>query len=52
MLNRCWSIDNGFDNLQLGVSAVPEPATFGLWLAGLVGVAGLTRKRSCSALSR
>ena len=44
--NRGWSIDNGFDNLQVGVSAVPEPATLGLWVAGLVGVAALTRKRS------
>ena len=45
-------IDNGFDNLRVGVSAVPEPASFGLWLAGLVGVAGLMRKRSSSVRGR
>ena len=44
--DRGWSIDNGFDNLRVGVSAVPEPASIGLWLAGLTGVAGLMRKRA------
>jgi hypothetical protein len=37
----------GFDNATLSVAAVPEPATYALWLgAGVLGVAAWRRRRS------
>ncbi len=36
----------GLTNITLGVSAVPEPASLALMLAGIVGLAGVTRRRA------
>lgn len=48
-----WIQDTGTGvadyRLSFGVSAVPEPAAWALWLAGLAATAGLVRRRSAAA---
>jgi len=38
-------IRQGLDSVVIGVSPVPEPATWALWLLGLAGVAAVARRR-------
>lgn len=38
-------IDDGYDLAFHAIAAVPEPGTVGLFVAGLAGLAGLTRSR-------